>query len=109
MSSEGWPYAGWRAAAAVTLTRWSVDSAESRVTPCSQGRRRRGPGRCQARRVALLAWEHLGRPRIEMSTLLGIGSGTAAHLVRRVPQAAERAAALAGHITQQSWALAGSP
>lgn len=57
----------------------------------------------RARRMALLAWQRLGRRQIEMSAALGIDSGTASHLLRRAPQVTAALAAEAEEVAQACW------
>lgn len=62
---------------------------------------------CQAKRLALLAWQRLGRTRVEMSTVLGLSAGTASHLVHRNPQQTTRAIEQVMRIVDRCWAQPG--
>ena len=49
------------------------------------------PAVTEARRAALFAWDHTGRPRVEMARALGISAPAATNLVRARPERVPRA------------------
>lgn len=91
---------------AKTHPRWAGDlrSLAARVAAATgvsleeMQSQRRSPRISSARRIVLLAGERLGRPRVELATLVSISGAAASHLLHRDPAASRAVTPLAWQI-----------